>query len=194
VAADDPIDVWQVTARDRGAGHAQLRAILGSYVDVDPAAIAFVHGAQGKPALAGHDIEFSYTRSGNRALVAVSRRGPLGVDVERLKPGRAIDRIARRRFAPAEVAAIAGLDGDRQNAAFHQCWTAKEAYAKGVGAGLTMGLATFSVAGLLGREGRCQVNTWAVRRLPAPPGYAAALAAPGSGWRFRLRFPGDRDG
>ena len=45
------------------------------------------------------------------ALVAVvARTGPVGVDVERMKPGRPVERIARRMFAPAEAAALETLD------------------------------------------------------------------------------------
>jgi 4'-phosphopantetheinyl transferase len=192
--AHDVIDVWQVGARDRGAGRARLRAILASYVGGDPATLLFEPGVHGKPALVGHELEFSFSRSGPHVLVAVSPDRPVGVDVERVKPGRAVDRIARRRFAPAEKAALARLDESDRVAAFHRCWTGKEAYAKGRGAGLSMGLATFSVAGLIDGLPRCSVGTWEVQQLPAPAGHAAALAAPGLGRGTRVRVREDHDG
>ena len=114
----------------------------------------------------------------------MSRDRPVGVDVERVKPGRAVERIARRRFAPAEAAALARRDDRDRAAAFHRCWTGKEAYVKGLGAGLSLGLATFSVAALVDGLTRCSVGAWEVRQLPAPAGHAAAVAAPGSGWRL----------
>lgn len=185
--ARDVIDVWQVSARDPRAARARLRAILASYVDSKPAALTFESGAHGKPGLVGHELEFSFSRSGSSALVAVSRDRPVGVDLERIKPGRAVDRIARRRFTSAEAAALARRGGGDHVAAFHRCWTGKEAYAKGVGAGLSLGFATFSVAGLIDGLPRCRVGAWEVCRLPAPAGHEAALAAPGSGWQARLR-------
>ena len=193
--AGDVIDVWQVSARDAAAGRSQLRAILASYAGGDPTGLAFTAGAHGKPALVGRDVEFSFSRSGRWAFVAVSRDRPVGVDVERVKPGRAVDRIARRRFAPAEVAALGRHDwGSDRSAAFHRAWTGKEAYAKGLGTGLSIGLSGFSVAGLIDGLARCSVGDWEVQQLPAPDGHVAALAAPGSGWQPRVRVLEGHDG
>lgn len=192
--ARDVIDVWQVSARDAATGRARLRTILGSYVGRDPAGLAFAAGAHGKPALVGHDVEFSFSHSGQWAFVAVSRDRPVGVDVERVKPSRAVDRIAPR-LAPAEVAALGRRqEGSDRSVAFHRGWTGKEAYAKGVGAGLSIGLAAFSVAGLIDGATRCPVGDWEVQRLPAPDGHVAALAAPGSGWQPRIRMLKRHDG
>jgi 4'-phosphopantetheinyl transferase len=178
-------------ARRWAAGRSALRVILGGYLGRDPAAIRFAPGPHGKPAVAGGP-QFSFSASGELALVAVSAAGPVGVDVERVRARRAVESVARSRFAPAERAALGTHDGAEREAAFHRCWAAKEAYAKGLGRGLTLGLDRFSVAGLLGREGarRCAVahpgragGRWEVERLPAGEGYAAAIAAPGSRWR-----------
>lgn len=184
--ARDVIDVWHASAEDADAGRARLRAILASYVGSDPATLAFAPGVLGKPALVGHELEFSFSRSGRWAVIAVSRDRPVGVDVERVKPGRVVDRIAQRMFAPAEAAALARQAPERRAAAFHRCWTGKEAYAKGVGAGLSLGLSTFSVAGLIDDLPRCAVRGWEVRQVPAPAGHTAALAAPGSDWRTHV--------
>jgi 4'-phosphopantetheinyl transferase len=185
--AGDVIDVWQVNARDRDAGRRALQAILGSYVGTDPGSLTFHRGTHGKPALAGHDLHFSFSRSAGQALVAVSRERPVGVDIERVKQGRAVERIARRLFAADEAAALARVGVDRRAHAFHRCWTGKEAYAKGIGAGLSVGFATFSVAALIDGDSHCRVGAWEVRRIPATGRHAAALAAPGSGWRTRIR-------
>jgi len=180
------IDVWQVhTGPGRDAGHAALRRILCSYVGGDPGGLAFVPGPHGKPSLPGHDVQFSFSRSGEVALVAVARRMPVGVDVQRVKPGRATERIARRRFARDEAEALAAAAPAERDAAFHRCWTGKEAYVKGLGTGLSHGLGGFSVAALLRNGERCSVGTWEVAQLDAPRGYAAAVAAPGSGWRVK---------
>ena len=178
------IDVWQVrTGPSRDRGHDALRQILCSYVGGDPAALAFEVGAHGKPSLAGHELEFSFSRSGELAFVAVSRGGPVGVDVQRVKPGRAVERIARRRFARDEAAALVAAGPAGQEAAFHRCWAGKEAYVKGLGTGLSHGLASFSVAGLARGRERCSVGAWQIEQLATLAGYAAAVAAPGPGWR-----------
>ena len=120
--ADQTIDVWHV----RGNGRAALRDILSSYVEEQPG--------------------FSVSRSGDRALVAVRGQGPVGVDIEQIKPGRPMDRIAARMFSPAE-AGLAATPVD-----FYRCWTAKEAYAKGLGLGLGLAFSSFSVAAI--KDGR----------------------------------------
>ena len=176
------IDVWELTAPDADGGRQALRSVLASYLDADPSGLAFERGRHGKPALAGHDLHFSFSHSGACALVAVSRDRPVGIDVERVKPGRAVECIARRRFAPAEYAALYRLAAADRAVAFHRCWTGKEAYAKGLGTGLTMGLASFALAGLVEGRARCAVERWEVRQLPAPAGHVAAVAAPGSDW------------
>jgi 4'-phosphopantetheinyl transferase len=192
--AEDVVDVWQVSAPDRSAGHARLREVLGSYVDADPTALVFESGAHGKPAVVGHRLEFSFSRSGRHALIAVSRDRPVGVDIERVKPGRAAERIAGSRFAPAETAALLRRDEPDRADAFHRCWTGKEAYTKGLGAGLSLGLATFSLAGLVDGITPCSLGAWEVHQLPAPGGHAAAVAAPGIGWQPRVRVLEDHGG
>ena len=234
MSADAPIEVWQapvdVHARDSrsllrtlapeerrraasgtsralrwAAGRSALRVILAGYLGSDPATIAFEHGPHGKPSVTGGP-EFSFSASGGMALVAVSPAGPVGVDVERIRPRRAAGRIARSRFAAAERTALAARGSRAGQAAFHRCWAAKEAYAKGLGRGLALGLDRYSVAGLVGPEAtaRCAVEhpgrsgePWEVERLPAAAGYAAAIAAAGPAWRAELRpYPGPegRDG
>ena len=187
------------------AGRSALRVILAGYLGSDPAEIAFEHGRHGKPSVAGGP-EFSFSASGRLALVAVSPAGPVGVDVERIRPRLPAERIARSRFAAAECAALSARGPRARQAAFHRCWAAKEAYAKGLGCGLALGFDRYSVAGLLGREaaGRCAVEhpgrpgePWEVERLPAVTGYAAAIAAAGPAWRAELRpciAPEARDG
>ena len=186
-------------------GRAALRVLLAGRLGCDPAEIAFAHGRHGKPFVAGGP-EFSFSASGGLALVAVSPAGPVGVDVERIRPRPSSARIARSRFAPAERAALAAHGPRDRQAGFHRCWAAKEAYATALGRGLALGLDRYSVAALLGVEPaeRCAVahpgglgEPWEVEALPAPAGYAAAIAAAGPAWRAELRprlAAGDRDG
>ena len=113
-------------------------------------------------------LHFSRSDSGDRALVAVSRHAPVGVDIERVDERRPVTRIARRFFPPEEAALVDG------QAAFYRHWVAMEAYRKGLGVGISRRLAA--------EPG----SAWRVRPLAVPRGYAAALAAPGE-WTYRLR-------
>jgi 4'-phosphopantetheinyl transferase len=160
--------------------------VLASYLDCAPAAPEFARGPHGKPAVEG--MWFSFADSGAAALVAVSRAGPVGVDIERVDARRPVRRIARRMFSGAEAAALEVLSPVRAAAAFHRCWSAKEAYAKGVGRGLAIGFDTFSVAPLAAPGcDRVRIGGWEVLSLDLREGYAAALAAPGSAWSCEAR-------
>jgi 4'-phosphopantetheinyl transferase len=164
VVAERTIDVWQVsTGGSRATSHDALRAILSAYVE---------------------HAQFSLSRSGDRALVAVCERGPVGVDIERINEGRPMERIAARMFAPDEALLSATPGG------FYRCWTAKEAYAKGLGLGLGLAFTSFSVAGAAAGRGLVAHSghgRWEVEAIPVGDGYAAALAAPAGPWRHELR-------
>jgi 4'-phosphopantetheinyl transferase len=173
------------------AGRAALRLILASYVDADPAALRFDTGRHGKPALRGHSgLEFSFSRSAEAVLVGVAADRAVGVDVERIDFSRPVGRLARRWLGPAEAAEIAALPMRSRGSAFHRCWTAKEAYAKGVGAGLAAGFQRFSVTGPGPRRAvdhpGAGAAPWTVEQLPLPAGYVGAIAAPGPDWRVEL--------
>ncbi|PQJ95513.1 hypothetical protein CXB77_15215 [Chromatium okenii] len=73
--------------------------ILARYLAVAPAALNFIYGINGKPALADAALEFNLTTSGELALVAISTTA-VGVDCEMLRPQRRWLAIAQRMFAP----------------------------------------------------------------------------------------------
>lgn len=74
--------------------HGALRAVLAHYTGRAPAALAFVQGPYGKPALASGELQFNLTHSGTLALLAVA---PTRTDRHRYRiAGAAQD---RRRHA-----------------------------------------------------------------------------------------------
>ncbi|MEO0820269.1 MAG: 4'-phosphopantetheinyl transferase superfamily protein [Pseudomonadota bacterium] len=170
------------------AAHAQMRAVLGGYLGVPPTDLRFGAGAQGKPALSAPaqpwPLDFNLSHSGERALLAVGRGGPLGVDIEATRIFDTMDDLARRIFAPAETAALEALAPARRVAGFFACWTRKEAVVKADGRGLSLPLESFVVrvdpdmpAALLRTDGLADPPP-ALHDLPAPAGYRAAIAVP----------------
>jgi len=130
-----------VTAR------AALRSILGRYLHRPPADVPIVAEADGKPQLAdaaASDLRFNLAHSGELALVAVTRSGEIGVDIERLRPVVHWQDIASRYFHPAETAAI-GADASPTPVNFFRCWTRKEAVLKAIGVGIIFPLDAFRV-------------------------------------------------
>lgn len=192
--------------RDRyRASHAALRLVLGRALSTDPRALTFRAGPNGKPDLGEarqRALHFNLSHSGARALVGLSTRAPIGVDVEALRPMRDALRVARGHFAADEIGALAGLPADAITPAFFALWTGKEAVVKALGAGLSLPLDRFSI-GLRPAEPRLlrfeggEPEAWTLRHLEPGPGTvgAAAVMAPGEaitclalsdGWCARL--------
>ncbi|MCC7263515.1 MAG: 4'-phosphopantetheinyl transferase superfamily protein [Candidatus Latescibacteria bacterium] len=171
-----------------------LRLLLGAYLDSDPRQLRFCYNPQGKPALEDHDLCFNLSHSRGLALYAFSRRLPLGVDVECLRPAAASAQIARRFFSPREVAALEDMSPDRHTEAFFTCWTRKEAYLKARGEGLSLGLRRFAVsldgpARLLDTdEGEAETRRWRLCALSPRPGYVGALCAAAGDWELRCFY------
>jgi 4'-phosphopantetheinyl transferase len=121
------------------AAHVGMRHILARYLGAAPAELAFSEGLHGRPQLAGAwagDLEFNLSHSGELALVAVTLHGPLGVDVEALRPMPDWRELAERYFTPEECAALVAAGADPQ-VEFLRCWVRKEAALKSTGIGLS---------------------------------------------------------
>jgi 4'-phosphopantetheinyl transferase len=115
-----------------------LRAILARYTGVPAAHLQFGRGHRGKPRLLEWDIEFSISHARGPVLVAVTRAGRVGVDVEVMRQGVWEPKAAALVMSRTELESIgSSADSDRT---FLQAWTRKEAYAKAIGDGLTEGL------------------------------------------------------
>jgi 4'-phosphopantetheinyl transferase len=145
-----------------------LRVLLAGYarVPADALALAGPPGAKPRVANAGLGwLRFSASRSDRCALVAVARGRDVGVDIERVDTGRALETIADRLFPQEDAARLRALPPGERASAFFALWTRKEAVLKALGAGL----GALADAEGLGRH-------MEVVDLPAPAGYRAALA------------------
>jgi 4'-phosphopantetheinyl transferase len=170
---------------------ADLRRILGLYLETDPRALNFCYGEHGKPALLREvdgvepPLSFNLSHSGDVALVAVVWERPqlqIGIDVEEARPGREFVSIAESFFAPDEVEVFRRLPASEQPAAFYRAWTRKEAYLKAIGTGLSFSSTAFSIA--YGKDEPAQllrtqragddVRRWRMLDVPCRIGYAAA--------------------
>ena len=181
------------------SAHAALREILAQYVNSPPQELVFVTGARGKPAPASTwkscQIEFNLSHSGDFALLAVTWRLVLGVDIERIDPEFASEEIAERFFSASEVAILRSVPRPAQAEAFFSCWAGKEAYIKALGEGLSIPLDSFAVAFgqevsamLLHVDGHPdEVSRWSLYDLEAPEGFKAALLIEGKGHHLLQR-------
>jgi len=115
-----------------------MRILLGQYLSVSATEIAFVQNAHGKPALAGNEIEFNASHSGDYTLIAFCRQSPIGVDVEQIKGKRVVGDLAARVLSPAEYQRFSSLTEPDQKQTFFKIWTLKESVLKGIGSGLSV--------------------------------------------------------
>lgn len=136
-------------------GRAALRRLLGTWLERAPAAVPIECGPHGKPRCPGGP-EFNVSHSGDLILLALHPCRPVGVDVERERPGLDWRPIARRVLAPVECEALTA-EG------FLAAWCRLEAQLKAGGRGLA-GLGDPRPPGL---------GVWDVA---VPPGYRAAVA------------------
>jgi 4'-phosphopantetheinyl transferase len=170
------------------AARGLLRVILGLYLCRQPESVHFRYGTYGKPALAVCDpLHFNLSHSGDAALLGVTRVRELGVDLEQVRPRPYLEDIARRFFAPAEVAALAALASEDRELAFFNCWTRKEAFIKAGGEGLSRPLDQFTVSLRPGEPARLlevagdpdEASRWTLHSLAPWPGFVACLAVRG---------------
>jgi 4'-phosphopantetheinyl transferase len=148
------------------AARAILRRVLGRHLDRDPAALVFEYGAAGKPRLSGGDIDFNMAHSGDTALIAVSRAGAVGVDVERVRPIRKLERVAAAWLSAGELELWRRLSPELRLDGLYRFWTRKEAYIKALGAGLPPSPRRVPAA----------PDGWQTVELDAGEGFRAALA------------------
>jgi len=174
-------------ARDRDrfiVAHGILRRVLEGYLPQPP---TLIYGTNGKPALACGSLYFNLSHTDDRALIAVSATGELGVDLERVRLEPDASGIADYCFSPLERMLLSRVPQTRRAEAFFKCWTRKEAFVKALGDGLSYPLKEFSVsldepsdapAHILDLGGdKRTAAQWSVHHLVPEPGFVGAIVA-----------------
>lgn len=177
------------------AARGLLRRLLSTALDKPASALVFKYGAHGKPALSPAFVRdrtlcFNLSHSAGWAMFALAWDREVGIDLEcvgRLKRDvNGLDGLAARVLTARELAIWQALPETAREAAFLRAWTRKEAYAKATGQGLLDELIHTDVAldaaapksSLTLRAPRIGevARDWVLYDLPAPDGFAAALA------------------
>ena len=196
---DQSIHLWRIPYASLQR-RAPLVTLLAGYLGIPETSVALGEDARGKPYLAnaartrgdGAALEFNWSHSGDYALVALCRRGAVGVDIERLgKNLRAIE-IARRFFDAGEADVLEALDPGARDHAFIGLWCAKEAVLKAVGEGLSFGLARLAFEHVADADWNLaradpalgEAQDWRVSGFDAAPGYRGCLAWRGGNRRI----------
>lgn len=172
-----------------------LRSLLGTYLNLPPSQLEFAYGDRGKPSLSVDlpaSLSFNLSHSNGLALYAVTSTSSIGIDVEYLRPMSDALQLAKRFFAPREYEVINCLSPPEQRQAFFKAWTAKEAYLKATGVGLSGGLEKVEVSldsrealkllSIDGDGGRA--GSWSLYSVRLDPDYLAALAVENNSWNL----------
>ncbi len=167
---------------DSRVRHQALLELLSRYARLEPNKIRLRRTDTGKPYLENSDISFNLSHSANLTLVAIARDLALGVDVEAIQARIEPLAIASQFFHPAERAALQTLEESSRLDLFFRIWVRKEAYVKGVGGGLSLGLDSFCVYPQM-----VGIEPWSIADIEMPPGYAAAVAVKASQFELQWR-------
>jgi 4'-phosphopantetheinyl transferase len=180
------------------AARGQLRSILSGYLGAPPEALHFSYGAHGKPALAAprheRSLFFSVSHCDDLVLYGVTRKGAVGVDLERIRSGFPCREAVEQFFSPAERHAWHSLPDEQREEAFFTGWTRKEAYVKAKGDGLNSPLDLLEVplapslpTSLATMRDSIDASRWTFKDLAPGADYKAAIAVESTNLRFSYR-------
>jgi 4'-phosphopantetheinyl transferase len=147
------------------ATRGQLRRVLASKLGISPSDVELEYGRLGKPHLShrmpARDLRFSVSRSGDVAVIALSRQ-EVGVDIEAVLPVPEADEIAALCLSASEYGSYTALGPEDRLEGFLRLWTRLEAVSKALGCGL-------------GQPISWDEKDWAVRRFVPKPGYIGTV-------------------
>ena len=143
---------------------AALRIVLAGRLGVHPCDVEFAAGEHGKPELPGSRLRFNLSHSADLALIALTDRAEVGIDVEHTsRRSRAVERTLT-------VAERAALNGHDRHTELLRIWCRKEALAKAGGGGLGWAPETYDTQ---------QPGPFSLSDLELQDGYVGALALHG---------------
>lgn len=133
-----------------------LRLGLAILLGKPAAAISIRTAERGKPFIEVGGVYFNVSHCRAVGLIAFTRVGEIGADIEAVQPGIESLEIASENFTPGELEWLASSPSPLLQAQrFTHLWTRKEAVLKATGKGIVEGLNSFEVF----REGVVSVHS-----------------------------------
>lgn len=116
-------------------GEHLARKAVSALLDVDGKEVSFDRDENGKPFVLGLDAEFSISHSGEVVVCAVDKE-KIGIDIEMIRPINL--RVTKIACTENEKEFVFSEDSEEEKRErFFKIWTAKEAYFKWLGTGIT---------------------------------------------------------
>lgn len=127
--------------------HGFQRSVLAKYLNIAPASIRYQLSDKGKPSLiaAERDLTFNLSHTEDISILAVTCDTEVGIDIEYMDRKADWQAIGRRFFTAPEQQALFSLTREKQQSAFYQLWTRKEAYMKVLGSGFSLPPTAFTL-------------------------------------------------
>lgn len=164
-----------------------LRATVAPWLGCEPAELALRFGPHGKPYL-DHDTDLQFNLSHTRgaALLAFARGAEIGIDIENITRHTDLDGVARKVFTEREQATLSPLEAESKSRQFFRLWTAKEAFLKATGRGLSLDPASIETQlpdkSLPLGSFKCDLEpataSLSLQKIDLDPPFSAALCAP----------------
>ena len=140
-------------------------------------------------------IHFNLAHSGDLALLAITRVGPVGIDVERIREVKDAADLVARFFCARENELFQRLPAIEKPGAFFNLWTRKEALLKATGEGIGKALSEVEVSFLPGEPASLvsiagdtdRAARWSLHELTPAAGYVGAVAIEAQNVRCVMR-------
>jgi 4'-phosphopantetheinyl transferase len=129
------------------AAHVLLRKELSQHANVPPEERRFRNSDSGRPEIVEpstlQQLRFNISHTPYLVACVVGVEREVGIDVEYVRDGPFVERVADRHFSPRERKALSHVAPESRPGVFFDYWTLKEAYIKACGLGLALPLEEF---------------------------------------------------
>lgn len=165
----------------RAAARRTGRQLVAAYTSCPPGRQVWARDDKGRPLLVSpHGLHVSLSHAEAVVAAALSWDGPVGVDVERLRPLADRAALTRAALCEAERQAVEDLPEPIRDAQVLRFWTRKEAVAKALGTGLATNLraiVTTTRGTVVSLPEECGgPSMWSLADLPVHDAVVAAVA------------------
>jgi 4'-phosphopantetheinyl transferase len=159
------------------AGRIATRIVLERAAGPQVRGVDFEITSGGRPGLGEGFPYFTISHTGDVALVAMCRRSPVGVDIERHRLLSMTEERRRRVIAAAAGFSLDETSDPRNDADVLRAWVRLEAVAKARGSGIGVVLTEAGVIGPAEPPTRVMASSMSVADLDVGAEYIAAIAA-----------------
>jgi 4'-phosphopantetheinyl transferase len=179
----------------RAAARHTGKQLVAAYTSCPPERQVWERDDKGRPLVTSPPgLHVSLSHAEAVVAAALSWDGPVGVDVERLRPLAQRDALIRAALCEAERQAVQDVPEPARDAQVLRFWTRKEAVAKALGTGLATNLraiVTTTRGAVVSLPAECgDISTWSLADLPVRDAVVASVAVRAAGIRVLTRsFP-----